>query len=318
MVYTDRQSSVRIDRVSTEPIIGTNTVQRVQNIAIVSPSKKPRLSLTTLNLSSFTRNPLQEDDHGVEVSEALAATPTARNTYTNTLNLANDKPLNHEIATAPTTLFTSGRPYKVILPFGVKSILRNSPLLDFAQSASASANFRDSKRKAFFPQPKKVAFKIDLVEVIGSKDESDLLPVSPSLRDTADKCEEGNVLYQDVLSALRCRTLPLPSRKRKRSDHEVSEEESTNPKKRDSTEHANIRAGHGVSSHADPGYRARAFEDETKAFEVQDDNSSVILPLARVTGSSIEIVSPTQKEVIPVNDLTCSAENDVCINTETK
>jgi hypothetical protein len=58
------------------------------------------------------------------------------------------------------------QPYALNLPFGVRPILKNSPLPRDLRRPSVSASPRVSGRRVFFPAPKKVAFRAELVDEI--------------------------------------------------------------------------------------------------------------------------------------------------------
>lgn len=135
------------------------------NVAAQASSKRPKLSLQTASLSttygSLTRGLSHNAAH-------TTYTPTTANTITNTWDLSiKPSPVLRTESPRPTKSQTSQHPYSLSLPFGVRSILKNSPI-DVRQP-SVSASPKDSRRKIFFPQPKKVVFSRNLEEVIETK-----------------------------------------------------------------------------------------------------------------------------------------------------
>lgn len=171
-------------------------------------SKRPKLSLQTTSLSgtygSLTR--------GLGPNTAQSTyTPTTTNTLSNTWDLTiRPSPILRTESPRPKTQAPQ-QPYFLSLPFGIKSILKNSPLPP--RQGSVSASPRESRRKVFFPQPKKVLFRSDLEETIetsryvsrhydlsSSEDEAD----EPRLSPTSTSAGSTPGLHS-----------PPPSRKRK-------------------------------------------------------------------------------------------------------
>ena len=147
----------------------------------MSPGKRPKLSLITTDLaptysgSTSSRNAVKPD---------ATATPTTLNTFTNAFDLTY-RPSPASALPSPGGLLqrrTSGhpaspttklseRPYNLNLPFGVRSILKNSPLPRDARrpsTCSASASPRTSRR-VFFQPPKRVTFRTTLEDEIITK-----------------------------------------------------------------------------------------------------------------------------------------------------
>lgn len=136
------------------------------NVATQASSKRPKLSLQTASLSTTYGSLTRGLSHN---AANTTYTPTTANTITNTWDLSiRPSPVLKTESPRPTKSQTSQHPYSLSLPFGVRSILRNSPL-DLRQP-SVSASPRDSRRKVFFPQPKKVVFSRNLEEIIETKE----------------------------------------------------------------------------------------------------------------------------------------------------
>lgn len=136
------------------------------------PSQRPKLSLKTSDLAPtyVTSTAGRNDAIGPNT-----ATPTTLNTFNNTFDLTyRPSPVSTipspgpSLSRRPTNL-QQPSPYALNLPFGVYSILKNSPLpRDVRRSslATASASPRTSGRRMFFPAPKRVSFKPVLEEEI--------------------------------------------------------------------------------------------------------------------------------------------------------
>ena len=147
-------------------------------------SKKPKLSLQTSALS-VTYGP---SSSGPSVSSQMATTtPTTSNTFSNAYDLAfRPSPSSTSspavLTRAAQPAFPTGtprpsgtpdRPYALHLPLGVRSILKNSPIVFEPRRGSVcgpSASPRSGGRRAFFPAPKRVAFRQQLEdEVVTTK-----------------------------------------------------------------------------------------------------------------------------------------------------
>ncbi|KIX97215.1 uncharacterized protein Z520_07330 [Fonsecaea multimorphosa CBS 102226] len=144
-----------------------------------SPGKRPKLSLRTSDLApSFHSSTSRQNG----ITTGATATPTTLNTFNNTFDLAYrpspvttlPSPGPHSQAkgsahpTSPIGKF-SEHPYILNLPFGVHSILKNSPLPRDIRRPSVSASPRVAGRRVFFPAPKKVAFRPELEEEVVTK-----------------------------------------------------------------------------------------------------------------------------------------------------
>lgn len=147
----------------------------------MSPGKqqqKPKLSLQTSNLT-----PTFHGSSGGQVTTNLnTATPTTLNTFNNAFDLT-FRPSPVISAASPTrrsqtkapgqscspTNRSPEMPYALGLPFGVHSILKNSPLPQYGRRRSAcssSASPGIPGRRVFFPASKKVTFRAVLEEEI--------------------------------------------------------------------------------------------------------------------------------------------------------
>lgn len=132
-----------------------------------SPNKRPKLSLQTTALQTSHAG-LSKPSPFTGAAKALA-TPTTANTYSNTWDLSfRPSPISRtdspRLIPIPRTQAPE-QPYNLSLPFGVRSILKNTPLPN-TRRGSVSASPREAKRKVFFPQQKKVMFKAQLEDVI--------------------------------------------------------------------------------------------------------------------------------------------------------
>ncbi|KIW90190.1 uncharacterized protein Z519_08833 [Cladophialophora bantiana CBS 173.52] len=144
-----------------------------------SPAKKPKLSLRTSDLAPTFRGSTGRQN-GINIG--ATATPTTLNTFSNTFDLAyrpspvtnlpspvsHSQPRGSAHPTSPIVRL-SEHPYALNLPFGVHSILKNSPLPWDIRRPSVSASPRVASRRVFFPAPKKVAFRAELEEEIVTK-----------------------------------------------------------------------------------------------------------------------------------------------------
>lgn len=135
------------------------------NVATQPNSKRPKLSLQTTSLTN-THSPLTR---GLVPNPGTQATftPTTTNTLVNTWDLSfRPSPVSRTESPrpAPTRTQTPQQPYTLSLPFGLKSILKNSPLPP--RQGSISASPRDSRKKVFFPPSKRVVFRRNLEDFI--------------------------------------------------------------------------------------------------------------------------------------------------------
>lgn len=204
--------------------VPSNLSHNSGSAASQSGNKRPKLSLQTSSLpntyGSLTR--------GLAPSTTQTIyTPTTANTLANTWDLSirpspvsraeSPKPLQQ--ARPPPGPGAGQQPYAYSLPFGLKPILKNSPLPPRAASVSASP--RESRRKVFFPQPKRVSFKQNLEEPIETKQytarHSDLTSSEEETSDE-DPAEEPSSL-SDNATATNTMSMyhssPPPNRKRK-------------------------------------------------------------------------------------------------------
>lgn len=194
------------------------------DLAITPTSKKPKLSLQTTSLSntygSLTR--------GLSINQQATYTPTTTNTCANTWDLSyrpsptprTESPRSSQFSRVPTQTQQERQPYTISLPFGVRPILKNSPLPPRATSISASP--RDSKRKIFFPQPKKVIFRKNLEDVIHTSQYTAKHSDLSSSEDEHLSTSDNNTTTPIIPSEIRKPQHSLPST-RKRKDRRTSE-----------------------------------------------------------------------------------------------
>ena len=204
--------------------------------------RKPRLSLQTTSLGS-TYGSLTRG-LGINTNQS-AYTPTTANTLTNTWDLTvRPSPISRTESPRPQTLKQQQQPYILTLPFGVRPILKNSPL---PRQASISASPRESRRKVFFPKPKQVTFRKILEDTIETKEYTAChVDLSSSSSEAESSSEEGS---NDNASKRRRKTLdeypsPQPSRKRKNS-RDLTPSEDVAKQQEDSTlELVTVRSPH--------------------------------------------------------------------------
>jgi len=190
----------------------------ITNGAIRPNSKRPKLSLQTTSLANtygvLTRGLAPQSD------AQATFTPTTTNTLANTWDLSiRPSPVSRTESPRhpPTRTQTPQQPYTLSLPFGIKSILKNSPLPPKQSSISASP--RDPKRKIFFPQSKRVVFKRNLEDFVETTHyvarHSDL--ASSSSEDSSDEEGQGDASTVSVpeIGGSGTQVSPPPSRKRK-------------------------------------------------------------------------------------------------------
>ncbi|ETI28704.1 hypothetical protein G647_01155 [Cladophialophora carrionii CBS 160.54] len=153
--------------------------QNVTRLEPLSPTKKPKLSLNTSNLAPTFHGTVSRQ---TGITTNATATPTTLNTFNNTFDLtyrpspvstlsspgthSQWKPSGHP--SSPSTRL-SNQPYNLSLPFGIRPILKNSPLCGDTHRSSISASPRVPGRKVFFPAPKKVTFRAQLEDEIVTK-----------------------------------------------------------------------------------------------------------------------------------------------------
>lgn len=154
----------------------------VRYLGSMSSPKRPKLSLQTSNLTPTFNGA----DGGPKTIMSLhTATPTRLNTFSNAFDLTY-RPSPLSTVSSPTQqaqLRVSSHTcspatqkddtlYHLNLPFGVRPILKNTPLLRDTRrlsTCSASASPRTAGRRAFFPAPKNVRFRANLEEEIVTK-----------------------------------------------------------------------------------------------------------------------------------------------------
>ncbi|OAL31346.1 hypothetical protein AYO20_08256 [Fonsecaea nubica] len=144
-----------------------------------SPGKKPKLSLRTSDLAPTFHG---STSCQTGINTGATTTPTTLNTFNNTFDLAYrpspvttlPSPATHSQARGSAhpsspVVKLSEYPYILNLPFGVHSILKNSPLPREIRRPSVSASPRLTGRRVFFPVIKRVAFRAELEEEIFTK-----------------------------------------------------------------------------------------------------------------------------------------------------
>lgn len=166
----------RLDPIIGPAIIPFDTLPNWSSMTSMS-SKRPKLSLKTSDLTSTYVNSTTSRN---DVNVHSATTPTNLNTFNNTFDLTyRPSPISTvpspgpSLSRRPTILNAQSSPYTLNLPFGVNSILKNSPLPQSIRRpslATASASPRTGGRRIFFPAPKKVTFKPILEEEIVTKE----------------------------------------------------------------------------------------------------------------------------------------------------
>ncbi|KAK6365316.1 hypothetical protein LTS17_011288 [Exophiala oligosperma] len=149
-------------------------------------ARRPKLSLQTSNLTPT----FHASSGPVDMANKLSTTtPTTFNTFNNAFDLifrpspiiSGSSPVTAKrsqqksIQRSSSPAATSETPYNLSLPLGVRSILKNSPLLPYGRrystcSTSASPALPVPGRRVFFPAPKKVAFRSNLEEEIVTKE----------------------------------------------------------------------------------------------------------------------------------------------------
>lgn len=190
--------------------------------ASLPTAKKPKLSLQTTSLSS-TYGSLTR---GLAPDPQSIYTPTTSNTISNTWDLSyrpspvlrTESPRPLQISRIQPQVQQDEQPYGLLLPFGVRSILKNSPLQ--VKAASMSASPRDSKRRLFFPQPKKVNFRRNLEDIVYT---TQYTARHSDLSSSEDDSTEDDSAADSISGHLPLQTSPPPTRKRKdRRDSGVS------------------------------------------------------------------------------------------------
>lgn len=197
--------------------VPSNLSHNSANAVTQSGNKRPKLSLQTTSLTS-TYGSLTR---GIAPNTTQATyTPTTANTLSNTWDLSiRPSPVSRTESPRPLSQVRSQavqQPYTYSLPFGVKPILKNSPLPPRAASVSASP--RESRRKVFFPQPKRVLFKQDLEEIIETKQyvvkHSDLTSSGDETSDDEPQSEPTDLAENEITPST-YHNSPPPNRKRK-------------------------------------------------------------------------------------------------------
>lgn len=257
----------------------------------ISPARKPKLSLQTTSLASgygsLTR--------GIAPNAAQATyTPTTTNTLVNQWDL--------QIRPSPVSRTESPRPvppkqqlpYILTLPFGIKSILKNSPL---PRQASVSASPRDSRRKVFFPQPKRVSFRSNLEDPIeNTVYTARHVDLSSSDEESPEGTPSSQKNSEDDVPEYRS---PPPSRKRKlRRDTITPTEPSTQDKQSEN-------AKEGSSLKSSQSCKRRKWQ--------------WTLPVTVQSSSEIpELLSETHSPTNTDEDQTVEKRHDCDTNTNTK
>lgn len=177
-------------------------------------SKRPKLSLQTASLSSTYASSARSQGPSTAQS---AFTPTTANTLSNTWDLTiRPSPISRAESPRPKAQLPA-QPYSLALPFGIKSILKNSPLP--SRQGSVSASPHESRRKVFFPQPKKVLFRTNLEETIQTKQ---YVARHYDLSSSEDEADEKTPSVSSSPESTPGLHSPPPSRKRKALDRRDS------------------------------------------------------------------------------------------------
>ncbi|KAJ9608648.1 hypothetical protein H2200_006419 [Cladophialophora chaetospira] len=156
------------------PSLSMPPPQSLRLLDPLSPTKKPKLSLRTSDLAPTFHGSVSRQ---AGTSTENTTTPTTLNTFNNTFDLTYrpspvstlPSPGSHAYRrpslnpSSPTS--KSELPYHLSLPFGVRPILRNSPLPRDLSWQSVSASPR-AGRRVFFPAAKKVTFRAQLEDEI--------------------------------------------------------------------------------------------------------------------------------------------------------
>ncbi|KIW15714.1 hypothetical protein PV08_05764 [Exophiala spinifera] len=149
-------------------------------------ARRPKLSLQTSNLTPT----FHASSGPVDMANKLGTTtPTTFNTFNNAFDLTfrpspvisasspvtPKRPQQKSIHKSLSPTGTSQAPYTLSLPFGVRSILKNSPVPQYGPrcstcSAGASPALPVPGRRAFFPALKKVTFRSNLEEEIVTRE----------------------------------------------------------------------------------------------------------------------------------------------------
>ena len=201
-----------------EKLASSGLPSRVTSVAVQSNTKRPKLSLQTAALA----NTYGAATRGLTPRADAQATftPTTTNTLSNTWDLSvRPSPVSRTESPRPTPVRTQApqQPYTLSLPFGIRPILKNSPLPQ--RQGSVSASPRDSKRKIFFPQPKRVVFKRDLQDFIETTKyvarHSDLTSSSSEDNSDQESLPDSSSVGPPETGLTGSQISPPPSRKRK-------------------------------------------------------------------------------------------------------
>ena len=165
---------------STSPL-SMFPLEKIRSLNPLSSTTKPKLSLKTSDLASTFHGTVSRQTS--VNADATTATPTTMNTFNNTFDLTyRPSPVSAvpspipQMSRRPSTQLSSPitrlaeQPYHLGLPFGIRPILKNSPLSWDVRRPSISASPRVSGRRMFFPALKKVSFRSDLEEEVTTKD----------------------------------------------------------------------------------------------------------------------------------------------------
>jgi hypothetical protein len=204
---------------------------------LLPSTKKPKLSLKTADLAPTFHGSVSRQA-GINVN--TATTPTTFNTFNNTFDLTyRPSPVSTVPSPGPQFQRRSSvqlsspitripeQPYHLNLPFGVRSILKNSPIPWDIRRPSISASPRVSGRKMFFPAPKKVSFRPELEDEVvtreyvmrhadlsSSEDEESTASETDDQSSTSNDEEEN---AEKDPTAMRVDEVPLKGRRKRKS-----------------------------------------------------------------------------------------------------
>lgn len=290
----------RLDPINNPTIIPFDTLPNRLSTTSMS-SKRPKLSLKTSDLAStYVTSTTGRNDANVH----KATTPTNLNTFTNTFDLSyRPSPISTIPSPGPTlsrrstNLNLQPSPYSLNLPFGVYSILKNSPLPQTIRRpslATPSASPRISSRRIFFPAPKKVTFKPILEEEIVTKvyvtrhadltssDEDTATSESDtSLRNSDDRKDEPTrrIIRVDESSRGRNKRKTITafesgiSEKRGRQDRSRSTSERRTKRKKRRWEWTITDNGAPIKADEPPANKENEQDSEEEQREEEDDDS---------------------------------------------
>ncbi|KAL6249844.1 hypothetical protein RBB50_003700 [Rhinocladiella similis] len=291
-------------------------------------ARRPKLSLQTSNLTPTF--------HGASGPVDMAknpntATPTTFNTFNNAFDLTfrpspvisasspvtakRSQPKSIHQSLSPTR--TSEEPYNLSQPFGVRSILKNSPLPRHDRrrstcSASASPALPVPGRRIFFPAPKRVAFRSNLEEEIVTKEyvlrHVDLTSSSEEANSSETEGSSSGSMdeAEEVKEILSIRVDEYSGRgRRKRKDRPVSETST------EGTDRGRDERSRSVSARRSKRKKRRwewtlpPVQMEVKDPNGNKDGSNAIAPgsVARGPGD-VEAVLSQSRKIEGVNEVT--------------